>query len=498
VTGRIRLQGVGEPIQGLHWESNQLLRIGRAHNLDIVLRDPSIGRLHAEIRVTPSGWIVHDRSVTLATRVNGMRVEAAGRQLQKDDLLQCGKLVFLVSELELERSPAKANLPTTQGIKATGSFLRIQAQSQLSWEQRLTGVSVDHEEANPANHFLALLRAGYHLSRIDSVPELLQSLLDDIVAVLNARGGAILLLDEAAGTLCLKNTSGPHTKEAGRCYSKTLVERCFAKGESLLCVDSGLSGATSLGHSDRASIICGLLRSPRRRLGVLFVDRSHLQEPFTENDFRLVDAIAVTVSVGIESAMAVAKEREESLQEAVGMAWRALEVRDADAAAHCRRVSIMAAELANGMALSVEEQEWVKKGALLHDLGNIGMPDVILQKRGSLTPAETQVLRTHVLKGVAIAERYSGLGPILPIIRHHHEHWDGTGYPDGLQGEGIPRPARLVAVVDILDELLTGTTGPMAMAPEQAFGKLREAAGRTLDPHIVEAALQLQSKLQGA
>lgn len=493
--GRIRLEGVGATIQGLSWESSEFLRIGRDQHVDIVFSDPSVGAFHAEIRMTHRGWTVHDLGSSSGTLVNGIRVDASGRKLQKNDLIQVGRLALRVNDLEIERLAPSAILAPPKDIRATGSLLHIQAFSQLSWEKGLEQSPGDNTSPAPAKHFLMLLRAGYYLSRLDSVSDLLQSLLDDTVAVLDAQRGAIALTDESTGIFSLKSVSGPKSVGASRHFSKTLAERCFAKGESLLCVEACLPGSVSVVRGDMASVICGLLRSPRRRLGVLHVDRGPLQKPFSENDLRFVDEIAATVSVGIESAIAIEKERTEFLQGVASMALRAIAVRDPATADHCRRVSVYAGQLAQKIGLSLEESHILHMGALLHDLGNIGIDDAVLKKQGPLTSAEAESLRTHVPKGVSIAEGLSGLAPLIPIIRHHHEYWDGTGYPDGLKGEGIPRLARLVTVVDALDDMMTSTVCRAGLSFEQACKELQGEAGRKFDPTAVAAALQIQPPL---
>lgn len=494
-TGRICLLGVGGPARGLRWEAAQVLRIGRQHNLDVVLSDPSIARIQAEIQLTPRGWVVHDRGGSSRTLINGIAVGTTGRQFQKDDVLQCGTAVFQVSELAIERPPTRSPLPAPKDIKATGALLHIEALSQRSWEQGLRDLASDNANSPPAQHFLTLLRAGYHFGHIDSLAELLQSLLDDTLAVLDARRGAILLADDANRALTLQCVSGLKGPSGNRCYSQTLANRCFSKGESILCRDATLPTSGSVERGGMSSIICALLRSPQRRLGVMHFDRGLLQQPFSEADFRFADAIAATVAVGIESAIAVEKQKERFVQEAVAMAQRAMAMRDAAAGARAERRSCYAGLLAEELKLSAADRRTLQIGAMLHDLGNLGIDDALLKNSGKPTAAEIAQRRSHVEKGVAIAETISGLAPVIPIIRHHHEHWDGTGYPDGLRQDTIPLLARLVAIIARLDDLLAGSAGNRAMPVDQAMRELRACSGSEFDPESVAAVMRIQSKL---
>src|SRR5262249_29370371 len=136
---------------------------------------------------------------------------------------------------------------------------------------------------------------------------------------------------------------------------------------------------------------------------------------------------------------------------------QAVDIRDAYTGAHSRRVTVFAVLLGQQLHLSAEDLEWLRLGTPLHDIGKIGIEDAILRKPGKLTPAEFDVMKTHVTKGAEIIEKVPDLAAVVPIVRSHHERWDGGGYPDGLKGEAIPRLARLVAVGNAFDAMVFDT-----------------------------------------
>jgi HD-GYP domain-containing protein (c-di-GMP phosphodiesterase class II) len=492
-TGMICLEGRSPSLESLSWTFNGQHCIGRDHNMDIVLADPSVGLHHADIHPTPRGWTVHDLGSPAGTFVNGIRVEAAGRKLEKDDLLQFGRLALCVKDAYIERPCAPSSLSAPGDIRATGAMVRIQAFSRLSWEEGLRDQPLDRVAAH-AKHFLTLVRAGYHLSRIDAIPQLLQSLLDDIVVVLDAQRGAILLAEDHTGALVLKTISGPKAS-TGKQFSRTLAERCFRNGDSLLCANVGRDASASENHGDMMSIICGLLRSPRRRLGVLHLDRGSSQEPFTEDDMRLVDAIAATASIGLESAMAVKKLRTGFMSEAAAMLLQALRLRDPGAAAHCERVRSYAVRLAPEFALSPEEKQLLPLAALLHDLGKVAADDAVLKNSGSRTRHTPQELQSHALRGVAIAQKCAELAPLIPILRHQYEHWDGSGSPEGLKGEAIPKLARMIAAVDLFDEILDACSAMLENSIPKVLEDFAKEAGGRLDPSMVSAVLRISDDL---
>jgi HD-GYP domain-containing protein (c-di-GMP phosphodiesterase class II) len=501
---RIVLSGISPKLEGLQWESSNALRIGRTPNQEICLSDPSISRQHAEVFAGPQGWAVRDLGSTGGTFVNGLQVQQTPRKLRHLDVLQCGTLALKVMALEEEFRSAVPASVSPQQIKRTGTIVRVQAVAQRSWEQGLEQLAVhDDQRLRQGKHFLTLLRAGYHLSRIASLDELLQSLLDDTVAVLSAQRGAIVLADPVTGVLHQRVVFLLQGEANGsKCYSTTLAERCFRSGESLLCrdvhADAGLKGAPSVARGGMASIICALLRSPRRRLGILHLDRGPAQPQFTAEDFHLADAIAASVSVGIESAQLVEGQRDVFLQGITALTQRAVELRDPSAGDHAQKVTAYALRLAEELRLSAEEYRHLQIGAPLHDIGRLGLEASVFRKPGQLTADEFEHIKSHTVRGAALAETVAELAPAVPIIRSHHEHWDGSGYPDGLAGEQIPRLARIVAVADAFDTMTSHQPYRAALSVEEAFAALREKAGSQFDPACVQAFLRVRPQVEAA
>ncbi|MGB9586939.1 MAG: bifunctional diguanylate cyclase/phosphohydrolase, partial [Armatimonadota bacterium] len=150
-----------------------------------------------------------------------------------------------------------------------------------------------------------------------------------------------------------------------------------------------------------------------------------------------------------------------------------------------------AVALAREIGLSEQEQRDIRVAALLHDIGKLGIPDTILNKREPLTPDELNIIRSHPSIGYAIVQRSEHLKSILPGILHHHEWWDGTGYPNGQRGEEIPIFARIIAVVDSYHAMMTERPHARARTPEEAKTEIRRCAGTQFDPKIVRAFLRV-------
>jgi HD-GYP domain-containing protein (c-di-GMP phosphodiesterase class II) len=245
-----------------------------------------------------------------------------------------------------------------------------------------------------------------------------------------------------------------------------------------------------------SSIICALLRSPRRHLGVLHLSRGFSQEPFTEDDLRLADAMAVNLSEAVETGQQVQEKREELFLQTVVALAQAIEMRDEYTGGHTRRVADYSLLLAEKLRLTPGEKRVLRVGAPIHDIGKIGVDDAILRKRDKLTAAEFNHLKTHTLKGAAILETIPDLKEAVPIARNHHERWDGDGYPDKLAGEQIPRLARIVAVADAFDAMTSDRPYRNSMTPTEAFDKIERASGTQLDPECAHAFLGLRPRIE--
>ena len=163
-----------------------------------------------------------------------------------------------------------------------------------------------------------------------------------------------------------------------------------------------------------------------------------------------------------------------------------VEGRDPYTEGHCERLSVRAADLGRHLGMDEDSILALKRGGYLHDLGKIAVPDDILKKGSDLTPAEWAVMKLHPITGENICKPLHSLSTVLPIIRHHHEHSDGSGYPDGLTGTEIPILPRILQVVDVYDALRTARSYKLPLTHELAAKTMYEEASRGLwDAEIV-------------
>jgi putative nucleotidyltransferase with HDIG domain len=175
-------------------------------------------------------------------------------------------------------------------------------------------------------------------------------------------------------------------------------------------------------------------------------------------------------------------------QSLLGLA-NALEAKDPYTRGHSERVGALGRRLATVLGLGAGDVETVVQAGLLHDIGKIGIPETVLRKRGPLDQAEWALMHNHPIIGAQIVAPFEFFAAGSLVIRHHHERWNGTGYPDGLSGEAIPLGARIVAVADVYDALTSDRPYRGALSKEVAVAHLIAEAGRTLDADVVAALL---------
>jgi PAS domain S-box-containing protein len=280
---------------------------------------------------------------------------------------------------------------------------------------------------------------------------------------------------------------------------RTLTESVVTEGRTLVVEDASSSAHLSPAVAKRFSLqsVLGLpLVAGDRRLGAALV-AFHQRHRFTPEEVAFAERAAGPIAL----ALAKAKFFEElqashaRLAEAYdatleGLAL-ALELRDKETEGHTRRVTDMTVRLARAMGVPDDDLIHIRRGALLHDIGKIGIPDDILRKPGPLTPSELTIMRRHPSYAYEIISAIPFLHPAIDIPYCHHEKWDGTGYPRGLQDEAIPLAARIFAIVDVWDALRSDRPYRESWPSDKVVDHIRLLSGSHFDPRVVEPFLSL-------
>jgi HD-GYP domain-containing protein (c-di-GMP phosphodiesterase class II) len=297
----------------------------------------------------------------------------------------------------------------------------------------------------------------------------------------------IVLFDPGTGQIEARIEIDNIGMEPGEHHPINLIQQAMQTGQSII-----MTGDQS------ASKVCIPIHTSHRTSGALWLDipEGHwYKSRYADN----LQTLAQQATVALERMILLAETRDQAKRLAAAYVelettydqtlfalMSALDARDSETEGHSTRVMIITAQLAEEAGLNADQIKRLERGALLHDIGKIGVSDTILLKNGSLEEAEWEAMRQHPVIGERIVAGIPFLKDSLPIIRHHHERWDGKGYPDGLQGEDIPFEARIFTIADTLDALLSDRPYRRGMSIETALEHFREKAGTIFDPRVVQ------------
>jgi diguanylate cyclase (GGDEF)-like protein/putative nucleotidyltransferase with HDIG domain len=259
-----------------------------------------------------------------------------------------------------------------------------------------------------------------------------------------------------------------------------------------------LTGETHLVRAPDGSAAHVPLKSRGRLVGVLS-SRSYTADAFDDEDLLVLQSLANLVATAFENAEHLSQMRELYLASVKALA-AAVDARDPYTRSHSARVAALSRAVAEELRLGPDELRRVQLGALLHDIGKIGIPDAILNKPGPLTQEEWVLMRTHPAVGASILAVVEPLRDLVPIVRSHHERYDGNGYPERLSGDDIPIEAHIVAAADAFEVIVSRRAYKQAQTVEFACAELLRCRGTQFHPDVVDSFLRVveRDRQQGA
>ena len=225
-------------------------------------------------------------------------------------------------------------------------------------------------------------------------------------------------------------------------------------------------------------------------LGVLLAINRQQGRAFSDTDQSLFSALAGQAAIAIENAQLFEDVRDISVA-TISSLVTAIDARDPYTRGHSEEVTRVVVKLAREMGWQGADLEMLEFAALLHDVGKIAVPDDILRKPEELIADEWNIIYLHPYHSAQILRPVEPLRKIIPWIYHHHERWDGEGYPDRLKGEDIPEGARIIAVVDAFNAITTNRPYHQALSEQAALDEIAENAGKQFDPAVVKAFLKI-------
>ncbi len=336
-----------------------------------------------------------------------------------------------------------------------------------------------------------------HFQQTLDLDDLIPSVLNEVNKAIQAEAQSIWLMDESQNALVCKFATGPGAEQVKQVVVSlsrpSIVGETALKQKPLLIEDAQNDPRLFRGADSKTGLVTRSLMSvPLVReggsIGVLQAMNKRNGMLFSQDDLQLFQRIADSAALALENAR-LFRELQASYDSTLDALTRALDLRDRETEGHSRRVVEYTTRLAVQMGLDARTIAEFRRGALIHDVGKIGVPDAVLHKPGPLNPAERAEIEKHPLKGYEMLLGIPHLREEIKIVLGHQEKWDGTGYPYGLKGEQIPLGARLFAVADTFDALTSDRPYRQGRPYDVARRIIQEEAGKQFDPQVVAAFL---------
>ena len=489
------------------------ITMGRGADCDLQIESSVCSRHHAKLEKTADGFFLVDLDSTNGVQLNGRKIRKA--PIAPGDLFSIAYQTF--------------QLVTGQEHDTDGSGAQIVGRVRVDDEERLLGNlqsiesldSLDHDTgtgSGTSTKRSAVSRSAYRelarthqalhtafrvsqaISSTLEIDELYTSIVERIADHFTNADRACLFLREPDATLRLVRTVR-RKGDDDRPVSRSILRRVGEERSGLLASDAvhddRFAESASVFLSETRSMMCSPLLTPTRFLGVLYLDSSSVAGCFTTTELELLTLLGNQVAFAVENAM-LYQSVQVSFLETVRSLSNALEAKDPYTRGHSDRVAVMAAGIARELGLEESRLRLLRTAAELHDIGKIAIHESIIAKTGRLDPHEIAEMRKHPELGVEILQPIHFLEPALPFVLHHHERFDGSGYPAGLKGEATPLEARIINIADAFDAMTTQRSYNNPMSLEDARAQCESESGKTFDADLVLALGRYLDKLAEA
>ena len=313
-----------------------------------------------------------------------------------------------------------------------------------------------------------------------------RQVVEEISRVLGVRTIALMLLDDGNGTLSIQYRRAEDREPAGDARIEASAEpfvRIFEKKSCAVIPDA--ASATGLPFTSPEAL-CVPLVTDNRNIGMLIAGDKASGKEFRSQEIKLLDALSGEIAAAIKKAQLYERINKLFMNTVEALA-SAIDAKDPYTYGHSRRVAQISEAICRELGLPGEEIRSIELAALLHDIGKIGTPEHILRKPGRLQPQEMEIVKEHPLQGAHILSTIDELQEVTAWIMHHHERYDGTGYPGRLKGKAIPLEARVITVADSFDAIVSARPYKKGLSVADALAELKRCEGSQFDPEVVES-----------
>ncbi len=490
VVGVIKLTLKGGPRSGevRDLPVDSTLVFGRDVDCDVQILDSRLSRAHFRLERRPEGVFVHDLNSTNGTFVNGKAVTEA--MVIPGDVVTVGSTELFLEESTVAPEPVHTiqDLFTTQTVSR-----RFEHSTELI--PGLIRPDESIESFEQLNHYLrGLVSISSLLNSAKDTRQMLQGVVDIAVESFHADRGCLIAtrLGKEERFFSVSDGNGERCRDWE--LSRTVLDRTLKQGLSTISIDAETDDRFKEGKSvlvqEIKSVLCVPLESDDEVIGAVYLDTVSRIHRFGQREMELLSALGKQAGLALAREM-VKEEKDLLFTDTIRAVVAAIEAKDRYLAGHSLRVSEYAETLALALGYNQRFADRLKYAAHLHDVGKIGVSEVILNKPERLTPDEFEVIKAHPVIGAEILEKIQNIEDVILAVRHHHERMDGKGYPDGLKGHDIPLMGRAIAVVDAFDAMTSDRAYRDALGVEAAIAEFRRAAGSQFDPVFSNKMLEL-------
>ncbi|MCD6416101.1 MAG: HD domain-containing protein [Planctomycetes bacterium] len=468
--------------------SSKPVVIGRGESADILVAQSKVSRTHCRISFDNGFYVIEDLDSKNGTWVNNRRVSKAF--LFHHDQIHLGDADF---RFVLEEALSESSGPLLMNDETQFEFdveFRDKSPAKTANSMFLSLPKGDSsvETSVVKRNLSAVMKVIEKVNAEPNLDRLLEDLMDDVMEVTDADRG-YLIASRKVGDVLIPMVSRHKESvppSARNTFSRNLVSEAYETGHAMLLSDP----MTKKGMPDSVlsqpvhSIMCVPMRARIGQVGVIYVDRLLGSLPFEKSDLKLFTTIANQAGIAVRRAQ-LTRQVESLFRDAVRTVINLVEIKDKYTYSHSERVTAVALLVGDLMSFSKKDQRDLEVAALLHDVGKLGVDPDILTKPRTLTDDEFARVKRHTVDGARVVADIENGEQIAEAVRHHHERWDGTGYPDGCAAEEASLFSRILALADSFDAMASDRPYRKALTREETISELKKCKGTQFDPALV-------------
>ncbi|MCH2152808.1 MAG: FHA domain-containing protein [Phycisphaerales bacterium] len=479
--------GGAQSVQIMLEDPRQIL-IGRSRDCDVITDSPQTSRQHAQINWQPTNesWMLTDLGSRSGTQLNGEKIPSG-----LPCALRPGDRIGL-PDLMLQFRPKDADQSFGHPSR------RIQLDTIESPGELVESTPEKLAAELDRNRLASLLDFSRSIHDAADEQSVFKKVLHAVTAGSAFKDAAVISSPDETGQIEILLAAGELMAAAPDRFSFTLLNMA-ARGKPARFIESGGSIAESLSRFQVQAAVATPFILGNATASVLYVDSVDpaIPQDTVEGDIDFIIGLSQLASIALANLSRAdlerrfAEARSSMFEGTVRALASAIDAKDPYTRGHSDRVALLSSQLARALGHPDSAIEAARVCGQVHDVGKIGVPESVLTKPGGLSDEEFDLIKQHPDIGYRILSDIPAMQKLLGGVRHHHERWDGRGYPDGLAGEDIPELGRLVAVVDAFDAMRSARAYRSGMKPEHALEEIRKSSGSQFDPEMAEAFLKI-------